>query len=55
MHTLLQTELAGVLAREKAQSPQARPTATVAPHRLGFLSSRKRRLWIRRRILLRGA
>jgi hypothetical protein len=53
MHTLLQAELAGVLAREKA-SPQARPTTTAAPHRLGFLSSRKRRLWIRRRILLRG-
>ena len=38
MHTLLQAELAGVLAREKAQAPQARPT-TVAPRRLGFLSS----------------
>jgi hypothetical protein len=32
-------ELAGVLAREKAQARQARPTK-VAPRRLGFLSSR---------------
>jgi hypothetical protein len=53
MHTLLQAELAGVLARERAQAPQARPT-TVAPRRLGFLSSRKRWLRARRRILLRG-
>ena len=53
MHTLLQAELAGVLAREKAQTPQARPTK-VAPRRLGFLSSRKRWLRARRRILLRG-
>jgi hypothetical protein len=43
----------GVLAREKAQARQARPTK-VAPRRLGFLSSRKRWLRARRRILLRG-
>ena len=40
MHTLLQAELAGVLAREKAQSPQARPTTTAAPQRLGRLAGR---------------
>ena len=55
MHTLLQAELAGVLAREKAQSPEPRPTTKVAPRWLGFRSSRRRRLRARRRILFRGA
>jgi hypothetical protein len=55
MHTLLQADLSSVLAREKAQSREAKPTTTVDPRRLRVRSSRRRRLRARRWILLRGA